>query len=165
MAVLEPDLHVMDDDGGPDEQDDDVRGGGGDLESLRDALVDAFNARDLDGVVGLAADDVELPDLHGDGVDDLEREIIDLWDRRPGLLLTRAHTEEGEPVAAVWIRNEERGWSCVALMCLSEEDGELTVLEIIDDVATMDSVSAEPPDDADVEEGGEFEQWTDGSDG
>jgi hypothetical protein len=53
-----------------------------DLESLRDAFVEAFNARDLDAIFELVADDVETPDILGQGRDALRDELEAIWNAR-----------------------------------------------------------------------------------
>ncbi|MGH7606457.1 MAG: hypothetical protein ACREME_03875, partial [Gemmatimonadales bacterium] len=51
----------------------------GDLESLRDEFVDAFNARDLDALLDLVHKDVETPASGGDGARDFAEQVGVIW--------------------------------------------------------------------------------------
>lgn len=68
--------------GGPPEGGD---GDDADLEALRNAFVEAFNARDLETILELVADDVETPDIPGRGI------------RRPARRAGGATEDDGEP--------------------------------------------------------------------
>src|SRR5687767_14078091 len=93
-----------------------------DLEALRDEFVDAFNARDLDALLALAADDVECPDIHGDGAAALAEELSAIWERSPGVILTRGFLD-GEACALGWLPDEEGCWSRAALVTFAGEQG------------------------------------------
>ncbi len=131
----------------------------GDLEALRDAFVEAFNARDLDEIVGLVADDIECPDIrNGDGVGALTEELEAIWERSPGAVLTRAFLE-AEPCAVGWLPDEEGSWSRAALVCFDAEDGLLTLVELPDDADALDRVEAEEPTGEELEEWADWAEW------
>ena len=135
--------------------------GATDVETLRDEFVDAFNARDLDAVVGLARDDIEVPDIHGDGVAALTDEISAIWERSPAAILTRAFLD-GEPCAVAWLPDEEGCWSRASLVCFSGDDGLLSVVSLPDDADALDRAEAEDPAGEEQEEGSNWTEWDSG---
>lgn len=155
-----------DPDGSPADTDDDVPeadddgleldGSNSDFEvvALRDGFVDAFNARDLDSLLGLVADDVECPDAHGDGPDVLAEELESIWERSPGALLT-AGTLDGHPCAVAWLPDEEGCWSRAAVVCFDAGDGQLTVVAVPEDADALDRTHCEEP------VGDELDEWVD----
>ena len=159
---LERDLHlVVDDEPEPEDRPDEEGQVDTDLESLRDEFVDAFNARDLDSLLALVADDVEVPDVHGDGALALGREIADIWERSQGVLLTRGVCDD-EPVAVAWLPDDDGSWSRRALVSFAAEDGQLVVIEIVDDADDLERVASEEPDAGEFEQGADWTEWTDG---
>jgi hypothetical protein len=135
----------------------DLGNGDTDLEALRDAFVEAFNARDLDGILALVEDDVECPDIRdGDGVSALAEEVEAIWERSPGAILTRAHLDlDDEPVAIGWLPDEDGCWSRAALVCFDTTDGLLSLVAMPEDADALDRAAAEEPT------GDELDEWSD----
>ena len=133
-----------------------------DLEALRDEFVNAFNARDLDAAVALAAVDVECPDIHGDGVDALSEELSAIWERSPAAILTRGFLD-GEPCAVAWLPDEEGCWSRAALVCFDSEGGLLSVVSVPDDADGLDRAEADDPAGEEQEEGTDWGEWESGT--
>lgn len=129
-----------------------------DLESLRDAFVDAFNARDLDALLTLVHDEVECPDITGDGQEALAEEIESIWERSPGAILTRAFLD-GTPCAVGWLPDEDGCWSRAALVTLDAEDGALTVVALPEDADALDRVEADDPTGEELEEWADWAEW------
>ncbi len=135
--------------------------GAADIEALRDEFVDAFNARDLDAALALVRDDVECPDIHGDGLEALSEELSAIWERSPGALLTRAFLD-GEPCAVAWLPDEDACWARAALVCFAGEDGLLSVVSLPDDADALDRAEAEDPTGEEQEEGTDWGEWSSG---
>lgn len=132
-----------------------------DLETLRDEFVDAFNARDLDALISLARDDIECPDIHGDGAAALADEVGSIWERSPGALLTRAFLD-GAPCAVGWLPDEEGSWVRAALVCMDGSDGLLSLVTLPDDVDALDRAEADDPAGEEQEEGADWAEWDSG---
>lgn len=132
-----------------------------DLETLRDEFVDAFNARDLDALVALAHDDVECPDIHGDGIAALSEEVSAIWERSPGAILTRGFLDD-EPCALGWLPDEEGCWARAALVCFAGDEGLLSVVSIPDDTDALDRAEGDDPSGEEQEEGADWGEWTSG---
>jgi hypothetical protein len=133
--------------------------GDGDLETLRDAFVEAFNARDLDEIVALVASDIDCPDIReGDGVDALAEELEAIWERSPGAILTRAFVDD-QPVAVGWLPDEDGCWSRAALVCFDAGDGLLTLVEVPDDADALDRAEAEEPTGDELDEWSDWGEW------
>ncbi|MGH8932957.1 MAG: nuclear transport factor 2 family protein [Egibacteraceae bacterium] len=115
-----------------------------DLETLRDAFIEAFNARDLDAVLDLVADEVEVPDLVGEGREALSEEMQAIWERSPAVILTRAIVD-GNPSAVGWLPDQDGSWSRSALVTFDDERGLLTLVEIPDDPDDLARAKAEDP--------------------
>lgn len=128
------------------------------LASLRDALVDAVNARDLEGVRALCAQDVECPDLHGDGVDELGRELCEIWERVPSLVLTPGRCET-EPCAVAWRSDEQGHWVRSALLMLTCADDEVTCVGLLDDPDRLERAETDEPDGDGLPEGSRWAEW------
>ena len=131
---------------------------GTDLETLRDEFVDAFNARDLDAVLSLAHQDVECPDIHGDGASALAEELSAIWERSPVTLLTRAFLD-GAPCAVAWLPDEEGCWARAALVCFDAADGLLSLVTLPEDADALDRAEAEDPDGEELPEGVDWPEW------
>lgn len=131
------------------------------LASLRDALVDAVNARDLDALRAVCSEDVECPDLHGDGIEELGRELADIWERVPSLVLTVARCES-ELCAVAW-RTDEQGrflrTSLVMLQCAADE---ITCVGLLDDPDRLERADTETPDGEELLEGSRWAEWESG---
>jgi hypothetical protein len=137
-------------------------GAGTDLETLRDEFVDAFNARDMDAVLALAEDDVECPDIHGDGAAALAEELLAIWERSPGAILTRAFLDD-RPCAVGWLPDGDGAWARAALVCLDATDGLISVVTLPDDADALDRAEAEDPDGEEQDEGADWVEWDSGT--
>ncbi len=128
---------------------------------LVDEVCEAFNARDLDALADLCADDCETPGLASD-MDDLESSLGDLWERRPTITMTRSVDDDGVAVGVVWERGETAGWSPLGLCHVDvDHDGLAVVLEFSDDVGLLDQLELDPPD-GELEEGATWAEWDEG---
>lgn len=127
-----------------------------DLESLRAAFVEAFNARDLDEILAMVHPRVEVPDVAGeDGARVLADEIERIWANAPAMILTRAFLD-GAPCAVAWLPDEEHCWARTALVCFEHDGDRLTLVAVPDDPDAMERAEAEVPDDGD-----ELDEWSD----
>lgn len=115
-----------------------------DLETLRDAFVEAYNARDLEGILVLVSEDVETPESGNDGGDVLADEIQTYWQRWPSAILTRA-TVDDEPGAVAWLPDETGRWIRTRLVTFDGEHGVLTVIDLPDDPDALQRALAEDP--------------------
>ena len=157
-------LHLVDAAEGDDEDDQPavaLSDGAADLETLRDEFVDAFNARDLDTLIGLARPDVECPDIHGDGVGALAEEVSAIWERSPGALLTRGFLDD-MPCAVAWLPDEDSCWSRAALVVLDGSDGQLSLVSVPDDADALDRAEADDPEGEEQDEGSNWAEWDSG---
>ena len=143
-----------DDDLGPDIDD-------ADLESLRNAFVEAYNARDLDAILQLVSDDVETPDLNGDGPETLVEELLEIWARSPGAILTHAAVDNA-PAAVMWTPDEYGRWCRSGLVTFDDDRGRLTVVEIPDDDAAMQLAMADDPTGDLLDEELDWAEWDSG---
>ena len=139
-----------------------VAGGDEDLETLRDEFVNAFNARDLDALLGLARDDVECPDIHGDGMAALSEEVSAIWERSPAAMLTRGFLD-GEACALGWLPDEDGGWVRAAMVKFAAEGGLLSVVSLPDDVDALERAEAEDPSGEEQDEGADWAEWDSGA--
>lgn len=142
------------------------------LEVLIDAFVECFNARDLEGLTGLLASDVELPGLGADGA---IAALVRCWDARPNAMLSRGLLSDepdtdgwwSQPVALQWDLDEAGGWRRSALLAFAHDDGpdggSIGLVEYVGDVAIMDEVVADPPE-RDIPAGSSWAQWEEGTD-
>lgn len=135
--------------------------GDSDLEALRDEFVEGFNARDLDTMLSLVADEVEIPDLPGDGAAVFAEELEAIWERSPGAFLTRGFLD-GAACAVAWLPDEEGCWSRAALVTFAAEDGLLSVVELPDDADGLDRAEAEDPTGEEIEEWSDWTEWESG---
>lgn len=132
----------------------------GGLVDAIDAFTEAFNARDLDAVLDLVADDVEAPGLGGDRTN-LPSALGDLWDRHPTAILTRGELD-GTPVAVLWDVGEDGHWWRLAPVLFDGvADGRLAMVELTDDPDTAAAATAAAPDD-EFDEGARWEEWESG---
>ena len=126
-----------------------------------DAFNESFNARNLDGVLEVVADDVEAPGLGNDRNNFVEA-LEDVWDRRPTCLLTRGSLGE-RCVSVVWEPGTDRAWWRIALIHFDDvRDGRIGVVEVTDDQVALDEVVVDGPD-GDAEEGTRWEEWAEGA--
>jgi hypothetical protein len=167
-ATTEDGLHVItSDDEATDHdalaaEDGDLRLDGptdGDLEDLRDAFVDGFNARDVEAILAIVHADVECPDMPaGDGAALLAEELEAIWERAPEAFLTRGLLD-GLPVAVAWRPDEEGRWTRAALVCLVATDGLLSVVALPDDVDALERAETDDPPEAELEEWNDWSEW------
>ena len=136
-------------------------GGRDDLETLRDELVDGFNARDLDAVMSIVSADVECPDADGEGSAGLASQLAAIWERSPGVILTRAFLDTS-PCAMAWLPDEDGCWSRASLVMLDGEDDLLSLVSLVDDADALERASADDPTGEELEEGSDWGQWDSG---
>ncbi len=129
-----------------------------DLETLRDAFIEAFNARDLDAILDLVADDVEVPDLPGEGREALSEEMQAVWERSPAVILTRA-TVDGNTSAVGWLPGEDGRWSRSTLVTFDDERGLLTLVQMPDGPDDLERAGAEHPGGEPLDEEQDWSQW------
>jgi hypothetical protein len=135
--------------------------GDGDLESLRDEFVDAFNARDLDAVMAIVAEDIECPDMGGSGAGAVAEELQAIWERSPGAILTRAFVD-GQPCAVGWLPDEDGCWSRAAIVCFDAEGSQLTLLAMPDDTDDLERAESDEPTGEETRQGADWSEWSDG---
>lgn len=112
-------------------------------DTLRDIIVEAVNAKDPD--LFTLADDIQISD---DTVD----VVLEVMERWPRLLLSRA--ERGvEPVASVWLPDEDERYTPVGYLEFYIEEGAARI-EVVEEVP--DDMIGEPPP------GMEVAEWEDG---
>lgn len=165
---IEDGLHVVDADEEDTDYDARAAEDGGDraegpldteLEDLRDAFVDAFNARDLEALLFIVSDDVETPDVPGeDGATAFAEEVEAIWERSPEALLTRGYLDD-RPIAVAWRPDEQGAWTRVALVCFDCEGGVLTLVELPEDADGLDRAQVEEPDGDEVDEWNDWSEW------
>ncbi|HVM00005.1 MAG TPA: hypothetical protein VM324_12000 [Egibacteraceae bacterium] len=132
--------------------------GDADLETLRDEFVERFNGRDLDALLALVSEEVETPDLPGDGAPVFTEEVEAIWERSPGAMLTRAFLD-GVPCAVAWLPDEDGCWSRAALVCFAAEDGLLSLVALPDDADALDRAEADDPTGEEIEEWSDWGEW------
>jgi hypothetical protein len=131
--------------------------GQADIGDLRNEFVARFNANDLEGLLAIVASGVECPDLGGEGADRLAEELEAVWERSPGVMLTRGSLDES-PCAVAWRPDEDGRWVRAALVCFDAADEVLTLVEIPDDADALARVEAEEPLDG-QEEWWDWAEW------
>jgi hypothetical protein len=136
----------------------------GSLEELVDGFADAYNARDLDSLLELLAEDVELPGL-GIDLEGFPVAVVAMWEERPNAVLTRGLLGE-QPVTVLWDVGEAGTWSRVGLLTfeLADDDGELGLVELLDDPSAVETAETDEPE-SDLPEGTRWEEWYEGEDG
>ncbi len=117
-------------------------------DDMVDALAEAFNARDLDGLVELVAADCEVPGLDG-GPTTVDPALGDLWNRRPSILMTRA-VDGDRALGVLWERAASDTWSAIGTLHVDVVDDQVRVLEFSDDVGLLERLQPVAPtaDDA-----------------
>lgn len=133
-----------------------------DLETLRTAFVEAFNARDLDAILQIVSADVELPDVAGEGHEALADELGEIWERSPVVVLTDARVD-CVPAAVAWRPDEQARWTRVALVTFDADDGLLTVVELPEDAEALRTALAEDPVGDVVNEELDWSSWDEGA--
>jgi hypothetical protein len=127
-----------------------------------DLAATAFNARDLDELVGLMAADGEAPGLFGADRASLAEAIEQLWERRPTCCVTRGRVEV-DHVGVLWEHDGTDWWRVAVIHVDDVVDGRIGVLELSEDTDLLDRVECEPPDD-DLLEGSRWAEWDEGTD-
>jgi len=102
-------------------------------DSLRDIIVEAVNAKDPD--LFSLADDIEISDVTVDV-------ILEVMERWPQLLVSRGELGV-EPVAAVWLPDEEERYAQVGYLEFYIEDGAARI-ELVEEVPS-ELVAESPP--------------------
>lgn len=153
--VDDPDLDLLDDDLDAGLRDD------VEADAL-EALAEGFNARNLDAVLELVAEDGELPGLLGNDRDNLPAALQEIWQRRPSVLLARGRVEV-DHVGVVW-EHDGASWWRVAVVHLDDVvDGRIGVVVVSDDAALLDRVVCEAPTADDLDEGVRWSEWEHGA--
>lgn len=135
-------------------------------ENVIDELVDYFNARDFEGFGELLAEDVTSDFLDLAGRAGLTESLTDLAIRNPGLVLTRGELGN-EPVAVAWTPGEEHAYRMIGFLSFTFTDDTDVLVDHVqydDRPGDSDDLLAEEPDPDDIQEGGEWNEWTEGGD-
>lgn len=157
--VATDDLDVIEDAAADEESRHGAAAADSDLETLRDEFVEAFNSRNLDGLLALVHSDVECPDIReGDGAEALVDEVESIWERWPGAILTRAFLDEA-PCAVGWLPDEDGCWSRAALVCFDSDDGLLTLVSVPDDATGLEAAEVEDPTGEELDEWSDWAEW------
>ena len=131
-----------------------------DLDNSLVGFVEAFNARDWEGVSDLLAEDVTSDFFQATAAADLIEGMIDLMLRYPTLVVTRGDLGH-DPVAAAWLLDqdlERYGLVGYFRIEIDESDEPLIAnLEYIEEVPDTPEAVFEPP------EGTEIDEWEDWS--
>jgi len=129
-----------------------------------DAAAEAFNARDLDGLLALLGPDGELGGLLGQDPAELPEVLGSLWQRRPTCCLTRGQVDDGH-VGVLWDTDGSAWWRLAVLHVDDVVDGRAGVIELTDDPTLVERVSTEAPELAELEEGTRWSEWDEGAEG
>lgn len=158
-AERDPDLPADGDEDATVEIALDALGAQGDLETLRDEFVDAFNARDVDALLALVADDVDCPDVPGPGgAAVLMEELEAVWERSPTAILTRGFVE-ATPCAVAWLPDEDGDWIRVGLVCFDCDEAAITLVALPDDADALWRAEAEDPGGDELDEWSDWAEW------
>ena len=125
-------------------------------ENFRDALVDAFNARDLDGITELVSDSVTSDVFEGVGVEAALEGLSDFWMRYPSLVASRGDCEN-DCVVALWLPDDEGVFRSRGFLELTIEDDQIEHVSYIDDDDA--DFHAEPPDQEQLAEWLDWAEW------
>jgi hypothetical protein len=126
-----------------------------------DALLTAFNHRDLEDLLAVVAPDGEAPGLLGYDRDNLGDAVADLWARRPSVQLTRGELDGGH-VGVLWEHDGAAWWQIAVVTVDDVEADRIGVLEFADDPDLLDRVRTSEPDE-ELLEGERWQEWDDGS--
>lgn len=157
LHVDDPQLDLLADESASESEDN------GEADVL-DAAAEAFNARDLDGLLVLLAPDGELGGLLGQDPSELPEVVESLWHRRPTCCLTRGQVDDAH-VGVLWDTDGSAWWRLAVLHVDDVVDGRAGVIELTDDPTLVERVSTDPPELAELEEGARWSEWEDGDEG
>jgi hypothetical protein len=129
------------------------------LEDLLDEFVELVNARDLDGLA-----EVLKPDVVADFLDSTSRfgvidELSELVLRNSSLTLTRGELDL-EPVAALWVLDQEKGvYDLIGFLTFEMSDsGDLIQrMDYVDELPGVEDLVVETPDCLEIPE---WEVWS-----
>lgn len=105
-------------------------------DDMVDGLAEAFNARDLDGVLELCTADCEIPGLASD-MAGVGPALDDLWVRRPSITMTRVVVDD-HAVGVLWERLAQDRWGTVGTVHLDVVDDMVGVMEFSEDQDVID---------------------------
>jgi hypothetical protein len=128
-----------------------------------DAAADAFNARDLEGLLDVIAADGETPGLLGYDRDNLGQAIESLWQRRPSCCVTRGRVDQAH-VGVLWEHDGTDWWRAAVVHVDDVVDGQIGVLEFSEDGDLLERVECEAPE-GDLDEGARWVEWDEGAEG
>lgn len=143
LGDLDDGMQVRDEESVPDDHGDEAWVAVRD-DAVVDAVADAFNARDLDGLRDLATHDCEVPGLLGSSTT-LDPAIGGLWDRRPSIVMTRV-VDDDHALGVLWERAASDTWAAIGTVHLDVDDDLVRVLEFSDDVGLIDRLAPVAPD-------------------
>lgn len=129
-----------------------------DLETLRNAFVEAYNARDLEAILEIVSADAELPDGDGEGHEALADAVQAYWERSPMIVLTNARIDDAA-AAMAWTPDEYGHWTRVGLVTFDSDEGLLTVIELFDDATALQAALADDPVGDIVAEELDWSEW------
>lgn len=160
VHVDDPQAPVVDDDPQPaPTMGDDM---GDEVADALDAVAEAFNARDLDAVVDVLAEDAELPGVLGNDRENLTGALEGLWHRRPTALLLRGECD-GAAIGVLWEHDGEAWWPIAAVHIGDVVDAKIGVLEVSEDPELVERIACEPPEVDELDEGARWTEWDEGT--
>jgi hypothetical protein len=130
----------------------DVRPAGTGVDDFVDEFVEFFNARDLEGLAGMLAEDVDAELVHALGSVGAIEGLEELFVREPLVILTRGEVGQ-EPIAAVW-HPSDSGYAGVGYLVFDFDDAEPPAISRIDYVDEIDDegLLVEEPDELSADE-------------
>ncbi len=140
-----------------------------DPESVHDALITFFNARDFEGFASLLAPDVDCPHFEAVAPGGVSEAFNDVALRYPGILMTRGEIDD-DPVAVLWSPapapgahgRQEGTFHRMGVLSFTYTDGNETLVDHIaydDDPDPLENLLAEEPDPGDLPEGVDWMEW------
>lgn len=159
-------FHVTDPDADPAETELDLEFDAAALDDARtdvlEAIVDTFNARDLDGLLDYVAPDAEAPGLVAHDVAELPAAVADLWRQRPSCLITRGVIDD-DHVGVLWEHDGRNWWRSALLRVAEVVDGRAGIVALINDVALLERATSNPPGPDEVDEIIQLHAWEEGN--
>jgi hypothetical protein len=121
-------------------------------ENVSDEFVDVFNARDIEGIAELLADDIDAEFLHVAGSRTVLEGFEGFFIRQPHVLATRG--EQGtEPIVALWRPDggdedaDSTPFMAVGFLILEFTEHDEPLISRIEYAEELDEVLVEEPDD------------------